>query len=130
LISVAAPFPPPVTPDPDLDRARQEIDALRTAARQQETRLAQLSHLALALEKEMLAARQEKAAWEAKYQSELAEWESLRHSPGYALLRLLQRLRARTIPPGSRREGALAMAAGWIRIANQRGAGGLLVHLR
>ncbi len=130
MISVAAPFPPPVTPDPDLDRARQEIDALRTAARQQETRLAQLSHLALALEKEMLAARQEKAAWEAKYQSELAEWESLRHSPGYALLRLLQRLRARTIPPGSRREGALAMAAGWIRIANQRGAGGLLVHLR
>lgn len=116
--------------DPELDRARQEIDALRTAARQQDTRLAQLSHLALALEKEMLAARQEKAAWEAKYQRELAEWESLRHSPGYALLRLLQQLRARTIPPGSRREGVLAMAAGWTRIAAQRGARGLLVHLR
>ncbi len=129
MIPVTAPSPPPATPDPHLDRACQEIDALRTAARQQDTRLAQLTHLALALEKEMLAARQEKAAWEAKYHAELAEWESLRQSPGYALLRLLQRLRARTIPPGSRREGLLAMAAGWIRIANQRGTGGLLVHL-
>ena len=127
------------TPLSEIDRTRtdillkahvQEITALRTAARQQDTRLAQLSHLALALEKEMLAARQEKAAWEAKYQRELAEWESLRHSPGYALLRLLQQLRTRTIPPGSRREGMLAMVAGWIRIANQRGMGGLLVHLR
>ena len=115
--------------DPDSDRPCQEIDALRTAARQQDTRLAQLTHLALALEKERLAAQQEKAAWEAKYQSELAEWERLRHSPGYALLRLLQRMRARTIPPGSRREGALSMAAGWVRIANQRGAGGLFAHL-
>ena len=116
--------------DPDLDRARQEIDALRGAARQQDTRLAQLTHLALALEKERLSARQNAESWEAKYQSELAEWESLRHSPGYALLGFLQRLRARTVPPGSRREGALAMAAGWTRIAAQRGAGGLFVHLR
>ncbi|MBX3052742.1 MAG: glycosyltransferase [Caldilineaceae bacterium] len=116
--------------DPLVEAYRQEIAALRTAARQQDTRLAQLTHLALALEKEMLAARQAEEMWEANYHSELAEWERLRHSPGYALLGFLQRLRARTVPPGSRREGMLQMAAGWLRIANQRGVKGLLVHLR
>ncbi|RLT39122.1 MAG: glycosyltransferase, partial [Chloroflexi bacterium] len=109
---------------------QQEIAALRLAARQQDTRLAQLTHLALALEKELLAAQQSQKSWEAKYHAELAEWESLRHSPGFALLRLLQRLRARTVPPASRREHLLGMAAGWLRIANVRGIGGLLVHLR
>jgi len=109
---------------------RQEIDALRLAARQQDTRQAQLTHLALALEKEMLTAQQSQQMWETKYQTELAEWESLRYSLAFALLRFLQKLRARTIPPHSRRERLLAMAAGWLRIGVERGATGLFAHLR
>ena len=103
---------------------------MRLAASQQDTRLAQLTHLALALEKERLAARQQEEAWATKYQTELAEWENLRHSPGFALLRLLQRMRARVAPPHSRRERLLGMAAGWLGILNERGAAGLFVHLR
>ncbi len=113
-----------------LAASQQEISALRLAASQQDTRLAQLTHLALALEKERLAARQQEEAWAAKYQAELAEWESLRHSPGFALLRLLQRMRAHAAPPQSRRERLLGMAAGWLRILSERGAAGLLTHLR
>lgn len=114
----------------DLRAREQEIAALRAAARRQDTRLAQLTHLALDLEKELIAARTEADRWEQRYHTELAEWEGLRHSPGYALLQTLQRLRARLAPTGSRREGLLTMAAGWLRIANERGGRGLLRHLR
>jgi len=111
---------PPTSPADDTAVAyQQEIAALRMAARQQDTRLAQLTHLALALEQELLAARQQEE-----------EWQSLRHSPGFALLRLLQRMRARVAPPHSRRERLVEMTAGWLRILNERGAGGLLTHLR
>ncbi len=113
---------PPTPPPPSTDAQsahQQEIAALRTAARQQETHLAQLTHLALALEQELLAARQREE-----------EWASLRHSPGFALLRLLQRMRAHAAPPQSRRERLLEMAAGWLRIFNERGAVSLIVHLR
>lgn len=129
----ARPAPPAddALADDALARARQEeIDALRMAARQQDTRLAQLVHLALALEAELAQARQEAEKWQNAYHTELGEWENLRHSPGYALLRLLQGLRARTIPPHSRRERLLGMAAGWLRIAHQRGMAALWRHLR
>lgn len=124
------PARPAAPADETLAARQEEIDALRVAARQQDARLAQLTHLALALEAELAQARQEAEKWQSDYHSELGEWERLRHSPGYALLRLLQGLRARTIPPHSRRERLLGMAAGWLRIAQQRGAAGLWRHLR
>lgn len=112
----------PTTPPPTTDAQsahQQEIAALRVAASQQDTRLAQLTHLALALEQELLAARQREE-----------EWTNLRHSPGFALLRLLQRMRAHAAPPQSRRERLLEIAGGWLRILNERGAAGLHAHLR
>lgn len=58
------------------------------------------------------------------------DWERLRNTPGYAVMVALQKARARTVPPGSRRERTLEMAVGWARIAGESGIPGLFRHLK
>ncbi|MCB0114919.1 MAG: glycosyltransferase, partial [Caldilineaceae bacterium] len=58
------------------------------------------------------------------------DWSQLQNSPGYGLLKSLQRTRARLVPPASRRERLLDMGLGWLRIINRGGLPGLARHLR
>ena len=58
------------------------------------------------------------------------DWERLRNTPGYAVMVALQKARARTVPPGSRRERALEMAVGWAKITGESGIPGLVRHLQ
>jgi GT2 family glycosyltransferase/glycosyltransferase involved in cell wall biosynthesis len=61
---------------------------------------------------------------------QLEEFALLKHSPGYQLLRLSQKLRAVVAPPNSRRDRLLTMILGWLAILGKGGVRGLIAHLR
>ncbi|GEM_PF-1287073 len=111
-------------------RERAEMGALREMLQEGDHRYAQAVHQLWRLEERAATWRERERTLEERLQEMARRWQALEQSPGYAVLVGLQRARARFLPSGSRRERLGAMVAGWLRIVQERGARGLVHHLR
>lgn len=106
----------------------REINTLHQLLRDADHRYAQAVRQIWHMEGQAATWKSRERTLEARLRELQERWQALEQSPGYAVLRALQRTRARFIPAHSRREHLLLMVAGWLRIAQTQGPGGLIRH--